>query len=138
MTTINYFQKRKKYFSKIPDFFEQINSLENQYFTQKIQKKLIRKYKSIYQFFKFHFKNQQIRKFMKLYSNLENYIETHNSIYLKNQLNNYDNLLNNIDGKSLDMQQKMAVLSDEINNLVIARCWKWKNTNYFRKSKIFN
>ena len=38
---------------------------------------------------------------MKLYSNLDNYIEIHNSIYFKNQLTNYENLLNNIDEKNM-------------------------------------
>lgn len=138
MITIDFFSKRKKYLSKTFAFFEKINSFENQYITIKKQKNLIRKYKPIYSFFKFFFKNKQIRKFMKFYSNLDTYFQTHNSIYFKTQLETYDDLLNNIDGKSLDLQQKIAVLSDETNNLVIARCWKWQNTHNFRKSKIFN
>lgn len=125
MITINIFLKRKKYLSKIADFFEEINSLENQYITLKMQKNLLRKYKPIFLFFKCLLKNKQIRKFLKLYSNLEDYIQVQNSIYLKNELQNYEDLLNNIDGKSLDFQQKMAVLSDETNNLVIARRWQW-------------
>lgn len=125
MITIKFFSKRKKYLLKISHFFDDINALENRYITQQLHQKLLRKYKPIYIFFKHNFKNKQIKKFFKLYSNLESYIQTHNSIYLKNQLNLYDTLLNNIDGKSLDLQQKMAVLSDETNTLVIARRWKW-------------
>lgn len=125
MIHINIFTKYKKYFSKMILFFDEISCQNEKYLTKKFQKNMIRKYKPIYNFFKFKLKNQKIRRFLKLYSNLEAYIQTQNSIYLKNQLNFYDNLLNNIDGKSLDLQQKIAVLSDETNNLVIARCWKW-------------
>ncbi len=125
MIFINFFSKYNKYLLKISNFFDDIKFLENKYISKKTQKKLIRKYKLIYYFFKNNIKNKKIMKFIKFYSNLENYIEIQNSIYLKNELNIYDNLLNNIDGKSLDFQQKMAVLSDETNNLVIARRWKW-------------
>ena len=138
MIIINFFSKRKKYLSKISDFFDVLNSFDNQHITLKIQKNLLRKYRPIYSFFKINFKNKKIRKFLKLYSNLEDFIQLHNSIYLKTQLNHYEDLLNNIDGKSLDLQQKMAVLSDETNNLVIARCWKWKNFDHFWQSKIFD
>jgi len=135
MIYIKYFSKYKKYLSKISDFFDEINSFEAQYITKKSEKFLIRKYKPIYNFFKLTFKNKQIRKFMKLYLNLENYIQTQNSIYCKNELQTYDNLLNNIDGKSLDFQQKMAVLSDETNNLVIAGAGSGKTLTISGKVK---
>lgn len=138
MMKINIFLKRKKYLSKIDDFFDKTNSLENQYITLKMQKKLLRQYQPIYLFFKNNLKNKQIRKFLKLYSNLEDYIQIQNSIYLKDELKEYEDLLNHIDGKSLDFQQKMAVLSEETNNLVIAGARKWQNFNHFWKSKIFD
>lgn len=135
MIFIKIFSKHKKYSLKISEFFKSINSLGNQYITQKMQKKFIRKYKPIYNFFKYKFKNKQIRKFIKLYSNLENYFQTHNSIYFKTELQTYDNLLNNIDGKSLDLQQKMAVLSDETNNLIIAGAGSGKTLTISGKVK---
>ena len=135
MIHIKIYAKYKKYLSKIPDFFEETNSFENRYITLKTQKKLLRKYKPIYQFFKTNFINKTIRKFLKLYSNLETYIQTQNSIYLKNQLKTYDDLLNNIDGKSLDFQQKMAVLSEETNNLVIAGAGSGKTLTISGKVK---
>ncbi len=133
---INFFLKYKKYLSKISDFFDEIHSFENKYIVQKTQKSLLRRYKPIYHFFKYRFKNHQINQFVKFYSTLEDFIQAQNSIYLKTQLNNYEDLLNHIDGKSLDFQQKMAVLSEETNNLVIARRWKWQNINHFWKSQI--
>ncbi len=135
MITIKFFSKRKKYLSKITTFFSEINTLENQYIPLKTQKALLRKYKPIYHFFKTNLKNKPIRKFLKLYSNLPTYIQTQNSIYIKNELQNYDNLLNNIDGKSLDLQQKMAVLSEETNNLVIAGAGSGKTLTISGKVK---
>lgn len=135
MITIKIFSKRKKYLSKITTFFSEINTLENQYIPLKTQKTLLRKYKPIYLFFKTNLKNKPIRKFLKLYSNLPTYIQTQNSIYTKNELQNYDNLLNNIDGKSLDLQQKMAVLSEETNNLVIAGAGSGKTLTISGKVK---
>lgn len=135
MVNIKYFSKRQKYLSKIPDFFHKINSLENSYITLKTQKYLLRKYKPVYIFFKFNFKNKQIKKFVKFYSNLETYFKTQNAIYCKNQLVDYEDLLNNIDGKSLDLQQKTAVLSDETNNLVIAGAGSGKTLTISGKVK---
>lgn len=135
MIYIKLFSKYNKYLLKISGFFNDIHFLENTYITKKTQKKLIKKYKPIYSFFKNNLKNKNIRKFINIYSNLENYFEIQNSIYLKNQLNIYDNLLNNIDGKSLDFQQKMAVLSDETNNLVIAGAGSGKTLTISGKVK---
>lgn len=135
MIIIKLFSKRKKYLLKISEFFCDINSLENKYITKRIQKNLLRKYNPIHIYFKHRLKNKQIKKFIKLYSNLEIYIQTQNSIYFKNELQTYENLLNNIDGKSLDLQQKMAVLSDETNNLVIAGAGSGKTLTISGKVK---
>lgn len=135
MIYIKFFSKYKKYLSKISEFFNLLNACENNYITQKTQKILFRKYKPVYCFFRINLKNKKIKKFLKLYSNLESYIQVQNSIYLKNQLQTYENLLNNIDGKSLDLQQKMAVLSDETNNLVIAGAGSGKTLTISGKVK---
>ena len=130
MIIIKYFLKRRKYLSKIFLFFDTIKINENTYITN-----LIRKYKPIYNFFKFKFKNPIVKKFIKQYLKIKEYVQIHNAIYIKIQLDNYDVLLNNIDGKSLDMQQKMAVLSDENNNLVIAGAGSGKTLTISGKVK---
>ena len=135
MIQIKYFLKRKKYLSKIPLFFDDLNSQTEKYITEKNKKFLLKKYRVVYLFFKYKLKSKKVRHFIKLYSNLEDYIETHNSIYFKNQLSSYDNLLNNIDGKQLDFQQKMAVLSDENNNLIIAGAGSGKTLTISGKVK---
>lgn len=135
MIIIKFLKKRKKYLQKIDDFFLEIQKNEGSYIQLRYQKNLIRKYKPIYTFFKFSLKNKKIKKFLKLYSTLESYFQTQNSIYIKNELQQYENLLNNIDGKSLDFQQKMAVLSDEKNNLIIAGAGSGKTLTISGKVK---
>jgi len=135
MIKIKYFLKRRKYLSKIFLFFDTIKINENTYITKKFENNLIRKYKPIYNFFKFKFKNPIVKKFIKQYLKIKEYVQIHNAIYIKIQLDNYDVLLNNIDGKSLDMQQKMAVLSDENNNLVIAGAGSGKTLTISGKVK---
>ncbi len=135
MIYIKFLLKYKKYLSKTNEFLEQIDILKNQYISVKEQKKLIRKYKPIYYFFKYKIKYNKIKNFFYLYSNLETFFKTQNSIYQKNELKNYDDLLNNIDGKSLDIQQKSAVLSDELNTLVIAGAGSGKTLTISGKVK---
>lgn len=132
---MSFFSKYQKYYTKILDFFNILEQFNENYIPKKEQKKLLRNYKIIYNFFKTNYKNKKIRKFLKIYSSLETYFQTHNSIYLKNQLIQYEDLLNNIDGKQLDFQQKMAVLSDDINNLVIAGAGSGKTLTISGKVK---
>ena len=132
---MSFFSKYQKYYTKILDFFNILEQFNENYIPKKEQKKLLRNYKIIYNFFKTNYKDKKIRKFLKIYSSLETYFQTHNSIYLKNQLIQYEDLLNNIDGKQLDFQQKMAVLSDDINNLVIAGAGSGKTLTISGKVK---
>ncbi len=135
MIFMKFFSKRRKYLARISNFFATLDTFDNCYITTKEKLKLLRKYKPIYDFFKINFHTKSIRKFLKIYSNFENYIQTHNSIYDKNELQNYENLLNNIDGKQLDWQQKMAVLNDDTNHLIIAGAGSGKTLTISGKVK---
>lgn len=132
---LKFFSKHQKYYQKTIEFFNHINSLENQYYSQKFQKYLLKKYYPVYNYFKYKFKTKQIRNFIKLYSNLPNFIEEQNKKYFHNQLNKYEYILNNIDGKSLDLQQKEAVLNDDTNNLIIAGAGSGKTLTISGKVK---
>ena len=77
------------------------------------------KYEHVYYYIKKKkFKNKYQRKFKKNYKHLEKYVEKYNKIYIEKNLN--IDILNNVNGCSLDNNQKKAILTDEINNLVIA------------------
>lgn len=59
-------------------------------------------------------------KFYKDFSNIEAKINEQNKVFIENQSSKYDVLLSNIDGKSLDQQQREVVISDEDRTLVFA------------------
>lgn len=55
--------------------------------------------------------------------------------FVQNELENSKKLLDNIDGKSLDNQQRLAVITDEVNNLVIAGAGSGKTLTIAAKVK---
>ena len=59
-------------------------------------------------------------KFKYVYKNLEKVVQKKNKLFLKEQEKKYDVLLSNINGRSLDEEQRMAVLQEEDSSLVIA------------------
>lgn len=54
------------------------------------------------------------------YLNLEKYRKEYNEKYVQQELEKQDSFLSNIDGKSLDIQQRKAVIVEEDNNLIVA------------------
>lgn len=67
---------------------------------------------------KIFFKNKLQRKFVKNYKHLDKCINKYNQKYIDSKLDT--DILNNINGCTLDINQKKAVLTDEVNNLIIA------------------
>ena len=64
------------------------------------------------------FRSKLERKFIKDFKHLDKYVNIYNDKYINSHLN--DDLFNNINGYRLDINQKKAVITDEINNLIIA------------------
>ncbi len=61
-----------------------------------------------------------IDTFISEYSNFEDLIKVRNNIFVTNELEKVDDLLSDVEGKSLDKQQRNAVVVNEDNNLIIA------------------
>ena len=78
---------------------------------------------------------ETVRKFRNDYSDLHSYVENLNRRYIQSENSKYDALLSDIDGKSLDMQQREAVISDEEHNLVIAGAGSGKTLTISGKVK---
>lgn len=124
----------------------QINNfyLEFNEYVDYCKKNIIKeKYEYLYNIIKKKvFKNSYQRKFKKDYKHLDKYTNKHNNQFIDNNLNNL--LLNNINGYKLDINQKRAVLTDEINNLIIAGAGSGKTLTiigkieYLIKSKNIN
>jgi DNA helicase-4 len=58
-----------------------------------------------------------------------------NEEYIERELVSHESLFDNIDGKSLDAQQRRAVIVDEINNLVLAGAGSGKTLTISAKVK---
>ena len=84
-----------------------------------------------------NFKNESslLDNFLITYKNIDNLIELRNKTYLQNEISETDELLSNIENKSLDTQQRNAILVDEDNSLVIAGAGSGKTTTIAGKVK---
>lgn len=81
----------------------------------------------------------EIEFFIGLTSNLENYRTSFNNEFLQYELNESQSLLSNIDGgKSLDNQQREAIIRDEDNSLIIAGAGCGKTTTIMGKVNYIN
>ncbi len=60
------------------------------------------------------------KEFIKQWKEFENGFKSYNKSYIENELKKSDDLFSDINGKSLDYQQRYASVMDEDNNLIIA------------------
>ncbi len=67
--------------------------------------------------------------------NFDNICESNNETFIANELVEYENFFNNIEGSSLDIQQRTCIVKDEINSLVIAGAGSGKTKTIIGKVK---
>lgn len=67
-----------------------------------------------------HEKYPEIKGFLDRYEHLRETVSKSNDIFIRKEIARCDVLLSDIDGKSLDDQQRIAVVTDEDRNLVVA------------------
>lgn len=78
---------------------------------------------------------EQIKLFETIYRDFSNYLEKANKSFVEQESQKYDSLFSNIDGKSLDLQQREAVISDEDRTLVLAGAGSGKTLTIAGKVK---
>ena len=78
---------------------------------------------------------QQMQCFMEFFANLEAEVENHNAQFVQSEIAAHDNFLSDIDGKSLDTQQRTVVVTDEDNVLVLAGAGSGKTLTIAAKVK---
>lgn len=117
----------------------------NNYLTYRRYIEFFSKYEDIYVIFKkyqsYIKKNsefdEKLGDLLRLYSNKENLFEKYNKKYVKKVLEKESirSLLSNIDGKSLDLQQREAVIVDEESTLIVAGAGSGKTLTIAGKVK---
>lgn len=124
---------------KVASFFKEIDISKTEYFTKTKKDKLSEDYKGVYEFFNKHpyskIKTPQVSQFREIFSNIDSFIKKLNEEYIESELVKNKSLFDNIDGKSLDEQQRRAVVVDEINNLVLAGAGSGKTLTISGKVK---
>lgn len=76
-----------------------------------------------------------IERFKTAFNSLHVYFENANQQFIKNESLKYDGLFSNIDGKSLDFQQRTAVVTDDDRVLVLAGAGSGKTLTIAAKVK---
>ena len=123
---------------QITSFFYTIQTL-NDYITWVHRDQLKSEYSVIGQFFKnktnFYKKEENIKKFNEIFQDFDNYIVNYNKRYVEAQKENLNLFFANIEGKSLDDQQRTALITDEYSNLIIAGAGSGKTLTIIGKMK---
>ena len=79
--------------------------------------------------------HQEIDRFNRVYSSLHNCFNNANENYIRSESIKHDCFFSNIDGKTLDEQQRMAVITDEDRTLVLAGAGSGKTLTISAKVK---
>lgn len=83
-----------------------------------------------------YYKNENnVMKFNEIFSDFDNYIENHNKNYVISQKQSLKDYFDNIEGKSLDEQQRTALITDEYSNLIVAGAGSGKTLTIIGKVK---
>lgn len=78
---------------------------------------------------------EQINSFIETYEKLDSIIASRNKKFIETEINETDSLLSDVEGKSLDLQQRKAIIIGEDNQLVIAGAGSGKTTTIAGKVK---
>ena len=123
---------------KIDGFLEQINHF-NDYVTWKKRDEILKKYEETSDFFrgksKFYKKQPRVRRFNDTHENFAEVIKNYNQEYVAVQKQLNRDFFDNIEGKSLDDQQRQAIITDEYSNLIIAGAGSGKTLTILGKVK---
>lgn len=111
---------------EVNQFFDEIESLKNSnFYITDLQYNILKEdYKDLYALAKEVNANSGLKsefeEFLKFYRFLWQKIKSFNTKFIKKELNEHKDFFDNIDGKSLDDKQRLAVVTDEQNSQIIA------------------
>lgn len=111
------------YLEYAKSFVDYINTIKEQYIDHSVFEYAKTHWAECYTFFNKHShrKNDPSISFLcEVYPHLEQSIKDWNEVFIKNEISCHPEFWNDFEGKKLDAQQQVAVITDELNNLVIA------------------
>ena len=127
-----------KHLQNIDEFLVQTDGFDD-YITWKNRDEILKKYEETSDFFrgksKFYKKQPRVRQFNGLYENFAEFIKSYNQKYVAAQKQLNRDFFRDIEGKSLDDQQRQAIITDEYSNLIIAGAGSGKTLTILGKVK---
>lgn len=129
------------YSDDIKNFYADIENATNSYYGKNEENEFLNKWKILYN--NIHealysnkiIKFTEIRRFLNTYENIHREFLRTNEIFLESEKKRLDDFLSNIDGKSLDEQQRDVVLADADRTLVLAGAGSGKTLTIAAKVK---
>ena len=134
-------EQSKTDFPKIEEFFSSLNTISERYISKSDEQTFIQQWEFFYtEIQKRHYPSklpdyEKIVFFLKTFSKINSEIANRNDVFLQKEMRESDSLLSNIDGKSLDEQQRKVVISDEDRTLVLAGAGSGKTLTIAAKVK---
>lgn len=138
----DFYESRIEIIEAATNIFNEYLDFKTGYFSYYQLKIWIDRYKNLYDEIKeipfkgIHLsisKVNAIREFNEYFSNAHSLRNNFNSSFLKEELKLYNNFFNNIEQRSLDSQQRISIITDEDNNIVIAGAGSGKTTTIVGK-----
>jgi DNA helicase-4 len=131
----------EKVYEQLTAFFSELSEITNHY----VSKKDIIGFKNKWSYLSnlietadVHSEDKEYEgfgRFKKVITSLDSYFETKNNAFIQYESRRCDSLLSNINGKSLDEQQRAAVITDEDRILVLAGAGSGKTLTISAKVK---
>lgn len=134
-------QKENIFLEQLSNFYTEYGVLQKQYITKSAENSFLKKWNDLYlEISKIHLPHKhhsfaKIEHFKNTYSSLDVLFSEANENFIRLESTKHDNLFSNIDGKSLDQQQRVAVITDEDRILVLAGAGSGKTLTISAKVK---
>lgn len=122
------------FYEQMDTCHQEIEAARYDYIGDALRQRLLRDYREVYDFFK-EDPVPEARSFIQLYRGLEQHVEIWNEAYVTEELKRTNSFFDSIDGKSLDFQQRRAVIVNEDANLVVAGAGSGKTLTIAAKVK---
>lgn len=139
---VEYLQKLSaNYKEPIKNFFDELNGLQQNYVSEPQENIFINKWKYLFlDLIKFnipkkHEMYEEVENFVTSYQSIHNTFNISNENFIQSESDKYNDFFSDIDGKSLDNQQRTAVITDEARVLVLAGAGSGKTLTIAAKVK---